>query len=126
VVISCRQEHRGPSFYRANEQFRSILRYNNSTSYAWRSPDVARLHGGRVQIILPVGQRGRPNPCHALKRVELQERLEAGGFDPAVLTHYRRQDPQGHGNTAVAISLGTPQMGTRPIDLLEALRPMAD
>ncbi|TBV18184.1 lytic murein transglycosylase, partial [Phytopseudomonas dryadis] len=70
--------HRGPAFLLLSN-FRSILRYNNSTSYALAIgllSDGLR-GGGTVQAAWPEGDRqlGRS------ERVELQERLSARGFD---------------------------------------------
>lgn len=70
--------HRGPAFLLFGN-FRSILRYNNSTSYALAIGLLSdALRGGNgVQGAWPEGDRqlGRS------ERVELQERLNARGFD---------------------------------------------
>jgi membrane-bound lytic murein transglycosylase B len=114
--------HRGPAFIVMNN-FRSILRYNNSTSYALAIGLMSqRLHGGG-QIIAswPTGDK----PLSRTERVELQERLEAGGFDPGGI------DGIIGANTRKAIrqlqlALGTPADGYPDHDLLEALRQWAN
>ncbi|OEC33268.1 membrane-bound lytic murein transglycosylase B [Pseudomonas cuatrocienegasensis] len=71
--------HRGPAFL-LQSNFRSILRYNNSTSYALAIGLLSdALRGGdSVQAAWPRDDRqlGRS------ERIELQERLAAKGFDP--------------------------------------------
>ncbi|WP_339490159.1 lytic murein transglycosylase [Pseudomonas sp. EL_65y_Pfl2_R95] len=71
--------HKGPAFLLMNN-FRSILRYNNSTSYALAIGLLSDgLRGGAgVQGSWPVGERqlGRH------ERIELQQLLEQNGFEP--------------------------------------------
>ncbi len=71
--------HRGPAFLLLNN-FRSILKYNNSTSYALAIGLLSDALDGNpgVQAAWPRGDRqlGRS------ERVELQERLAQNGFDP--------------------------------------------
>ncbi|MEX6503410.1 lytic murein transglycosylase [Pseudomonas zhanjiangensis] len=71
--------HRGPAFLLLNN-FRSILKYNNSTSYALAIGLLADgLRGGAgVKASWPRGERqlGRS------ERIELQERLARNGLEP--------------------------------------------
>lgn len=71
--------HQGPAFLLLNN-FRSILRYNNSTSYALAIGLLADnlLRPTPVQASWPRGERqlGRS------ERIELQERLALHGLDP--------------------------------------------
>lgn len=71
--------YRGPAFLVLNN-FRSILRYNNSTSYALAIGLLAeRMQGnGTIQASWPKGDQ----PLARSERLELQERLKAAGFDP--------------------------------------------
>ena len=71
--------HRGPAFLVLNN-FRSILRYNNSTSYALAIGLLSeRFQGeGRVQASWPTEDK----PLSRSERYELQERLQAAGFEP--------------------------------------------
>ncbi|UAW99177.1 lytic murein transglycosylase [Halopseudomonas nanhaiensis] len=71
--------HRGPAFLILNN-FRSILRYNNSTSYALAIGLLSeRLQGeGRVKASWPT----QDQPLSRSERYELQERLQAAGFEP--------------------------------------------
>ncbi len=110
--------HRGPAFLLFNN-FRSILRYNNSTSYALAIGLLSdSLRGGNaVQGSWPEGDRqlGRS------ERVELQERLNARGFDSG------HADGIIGANTRKAIRafqlhLGWPADGYPDFDLLEQLR----
>ena len=71
--------HKGPAFLLL-DNFRSILQYNNSTSYALAIGLLADnlLRPSEIQGQWPRGERqlGRS------ERVELQERLAQAGFDP--------------------------------------------
>ncbi|SDR84507.1 membrane-bound lytic murein transglycosylase B [Halopseudomonas xinjiangensis] len=71
--------YRGPAFLVLNN-FRSILRYNNSTSYALAIGLLSeRFQGkGRVQASWPTEDK----PLSRSERHELQERLQAAGFEP--------------------------------------------
>lgn len=71
--------YRGPAFLVLNN-FRSILRYNNSTSYALAIGLLSeRFQGeGRVQASWPTEDK----PLSRSERYELQERLQTAGFDP--------------------------------------------
>ncbi|PCC97632.1 lytic murein transglycosylase [Halopseudomonas pelagia] len=110
--------HRGPAFI-VMDNFRSILRYNNSTSYALAIGLMSqRLHGGgQISAGWPTGDK----PLSRSERLELQERLEAGGFEPGGI------DGIIGANTRKAIrrlqlSLGTPADGYPDHELLNALR----
>lgn len=71
--------HRGPAFLLL-DNFRSILKYNNSTSYALAIGLLANnfVRPTEVQASWPRGERqlGRS------ERIELQELLAVNGFDP--------------------------------------------
>ncbi|TCD22802.1 lytic murein transglycosylase [Pseudomonas sp. IC_126] len=71
--------HRGPAFL-ILDNFRSILRYNNSSSYALAIGLLSeRFDGaGMVRGSWPLGEQ----PLSRSERVELQERLVRQGFDP--------------------------------------------
>ena len=71
--------HRGPAFL-ILDNFRSILRYNNSSSYALAIGLLSeRFDGaGKVRGSWPLGEQ----PLSRSERVELQERLLKQGFDP--------------------------------------------
>ncbi|SDH49712.1 membrane-bound lytic murein transglycosylase B [Pseudomonas flavescens] len=110
--------HRGPAFLLLGN-FRSILRYNNSTSYALAIGLLSdSLRGGSgVQGAWPEGDRqlGRS------ERVELQERLNARGFDAG------HADGIIGANTRKAIRafqlhLGWPADGYPDSNLLDRLR----
>lgn len=114
--------HRGPAFI-VMDNFRSILRYNNSTSYALAIGLMSqRLHGGgQISASWPTGDK----PLSRSERLELQERLEAGGFEPGGI------DGIIGANTRKAIrrlqlSLGTPADGYPDHELLNALRQWAE
>ncbi|MDT4822297.1 Tn3 family transposase TnXax1 [compost metagenome] len=111
--------HRGPAFLVLNN-FRSILRYNNSTSYALAIgllADALRSGDSQLQGSWPRSDRqlGRS------ERVELQERLTQRGFDPGAA------DGIIGANTRKAIrgfqqQLGWPADGYPNAALLEQLR----
>lgn len=110
--------HRGPAFL-VLDNFRSILKYNNSTAYALAIGLLGeRFHGGgQVLASWPRGER----PLSRSERIELQERLVQRGFDPGV--------PDGiiGANTRRAVrasqqQLGWPADGYPSHRLLEQLR----
>ncbi|HDZ56699.1 MAG TPA: lytic murein transglycosylase [Pseudomonas xinjiangensis] len=110
--------HKGPAFLIMNN-FRSILRYNNSSSYALAIGLMSeRLQGaGEIQASWPTNDA----PLSRSERMELQERLEAGGFEPGGV------DGIIGANTRQAIrrlqqSLGLPADGYPTVELLKTLR----
>ena len=110
--------HRGPAFL-AQDNFRSVLRYNNSTSYALAVSLLAeRLQGGgQVNGRWPTEDR----PLSRSERIELQERLAALGFEPGAA------DSIIGANTRRAVreyqrALGWPADGYPTPQLLERLR----
>lgn len=110
--------YRGPAFL-ITGNFRSILRYNNSTSYALAIGLMSdRLQDKEdIQASWPRDDR----PLSRTERIELQERLDAGGFDPG------SADGIIGANTRKAIrrfqnTLGVPADGYPTYALLERLR----
>lgn len=110
--------HRGPAFL-VLDNFRSILRYNNSTSYALAIGLLSqRLQGeGKIQAAWPTGDK----PLARSERLELQARLQAAGFEPGGV------DGILGANTRQAIrrfqqSRGWPADGYATQELLKALR----
>lgn len=71
--------HRGPAFLVFNN-FRSILRYNNSTSYALAIALLSERLQGHGQIIAAWPTTDKP--LSRSERFELQELLEARGYEP--------------------------------------------
>ncbi|WP_217476184.1 lytic murein transglycosylase [Stutzerimonas stutzeri] len=73
--------YRGPAFL-VLDNFRAILRYNNSSSYALAIGLLSeRFDGaGRIRASWPQGEQ----PLSRSERLELQERLSNQGFDPGV------------------------------------------
>ena len=71
--------HRGPAFL-VLDNFRSILRYNNSSSYALAIGLLSERFddAGQIRASWPLGEQ----PLSRSERLELQERLAARGFDP--------------------------------------------
>ncbi|WP_181298026.1 lytic murein transglycosylase [Pseudomonas sp. Q2-TVG4-2] len=71
--------YRGPAFL-VLDNFRAILRYNNSSSYALAIGLLSeRFDGaGKVRASWPQGEQ----PLSRSERLELQERLSNQGFDP--------------------------------------------
>jgi len=71
--------YRGPAFL-VLDNFRAILRYNNSSSYALAIGLLSeRFDGaGKIQASWPQGEQ----PLSRSERLELQERLSNQGFDP--------------------------------------------
>ncbi|BAN46537.1 lytic murein transglycosylase [Metapseudomonas resinovorans] len=71
--------HRGPAFL-VLDNFRAILKYNNSSSYALAVSLLAERFNGGGELI---GSWPRDElPLSRSERVELQESLAAAGFDP--------------------------------------------
>jgi membrane-bound lytic murein transglycosylase B len=110
--------HRGPAFL-VLDNFRSILRYNNSSSYALAIGLLSeRFDGaGTIRGEWPLGEQ----PLSRSERVELQERLARQGFDPGA--------PDGiiGANTRIAVrgfqqKLGWPADGHPTQELLGRLR----
>lgn len=110
--------HRGPAFL-VLDNFRSILRYNNSSSYALAIGLLSeRFDGaGKIRGEWPLGEQ----PLSRSERVELQERLAGQGFDPGA--------PDGiiGANTRAAVrgfqqQLGWPADGHPTQELLGRLR----
>ena len=73
--------HRGPAFL-VLDNFRTILRYNNSSSYALAIGLLSErfVGAGQVRGSWPLGEQ----PLSRSERIELQERLLAMGFNPGV------------------------------------------
>ncbi|MCD1607634.1 lytic murein transglycosylase [Stutzerimonas kunmingensis] len=71
--------HRGPAFL-IMDNFRAILRYNNSSAYALAIGLLAENFQGKGDVAgsWPRGEQ----PLSRSERLELQERLVAQGFDP--------------------------------------------
>ncbi|GAB3374368.1 lytic murein transglycosylase [Azotobacter armeniacus] len=110
--------HRGPAFLVLGN-FRSILKYNNSTSYALAIGLLAERFQNRGQIVAawPHGD----TPLSRSERIELQNLLSGNGFDPG------SADGIIGANTRKAVrsfqqTLGWPADGYPTSELLEALR----
>ena len=110
--------HRGPAFL-VLDNFRAILRYNNSSSYALAIGLLSERFQGKGQVAgsWPIGEQ----PLSRSERMELQERLVGSGFDPGT--------PDGiiGANTRKAIrsfqqQLGWPADGHPTQELLGRLR----
>lgn len=110
--------YRGPAFL-VLDNFRAILKYNNSSSYALAVSLLGQRFDGSGQIAgrWPTDER----PLSRSERVELQESLAAAGFDPG--------SPDGiiGANTRKAIRgyqqrLGWPADGYPNQELLKRLR----
>lgn len=71
--------YRGPAFL-VLDNFRAILRYNNSSSYALAIGLLSErfIGAGKVRASWPQGEQ----PLSRSERLELQERLSNQGFDP--------------------------------------------
>lgn len=110
--------HLGPAFL-VEDNFRTILKYNNSTAYALAISLLGERFSGGGQVLAgwPRGER----PLSRSERIELQERLAQRGFDPGT--------PDGiiGANTRRAVRASQQQLGW-PADgypnhrLLEQLR----
>ena len=110
--------YRGPAFLVMNN-FRSILRYNNSTSYALAIGLLAERFQGRGQI-----QASWPtddDPLSRSERVELQEHLEAQGFEPGAVDGIIGANTR-QAIRRLQIALGWPADGYPDRQLLKALR----
>ncbi|EIK54367.1 membrane-bound lytic murein transglycosylase [Stutzerimonas stutzeri TS44] len=110
--------HRGPAFL-VLDNFRAILRYNNSSAYALAIGLLGERFQGSGQIVAdwPRGEQ----PLSRSERLELQERLDRQGFNPGT--------PDGiiGANTRKAIrgfqqQLGWPADGHPSQELLGRLR----
>lgn len=110
--------HRGPAFL-VMDNFRSILRYNNSTSYALAIGLLAkRMQGeGEITATWPTDDQ----PLSRSERLELQKRLQAVGFDPGgadgIIGANTRQALRNF-----QIALGLPADGYPSKPLLDKLR----
>jgi len=110
--------HRGPAFV-VLTNFRAILKYNNSSSYALAAGLLAERFQGRGQVL---GAWPRDDqPLSRTERIELQDRLAASGFDPGAA------DSIIGANTRKAIrafqqSLGWPADGYPTQELLQKLK----
>ena len=71
--------YRGPAFL-VLDNFRAILKYNNSTSYALAVGLLGdRLQGrGEIRAAWPLDEK----PLSRSQRIELQDRLSARGLNP--------------------------------------------
>lgn len=110
--------HRGPAFL-VLDNFRSVLKYNNSTSYALAIGLLAERFQNRGQIVA-AWPRG-DTPLSRSERIELQNLLASNGFDPG------SADGIIGANTRKALRsfqqrLGWPADGYPTSELLEALR----
>lgn len=110
--------HRGPAFLIMNN-FRSILRYNNSTSYALAISLLAeRLQGGgHIIASWPTDDE----PLSRSERVELQEQLEAQGYEPGAVDGIIGANTR-QAIRRLQIALGWPADGYPDRQLLKALR----
>ncbi|SDS59568.1 membrane-bound lytic murein transglycosylase B [Halopseudomonas litoralis] len=110
--------HRGPAFLIMNN-FRSILRYNNSTSYALAISLLAERFQGQGQIY--ANWPTEDKPLSRTERLELQERLETHGYEPGsvdgIIGANTRQAIR-----RLQIALGWPADGYPDQQLLKALR----
>lgn len=110
--------HRGPAFL-VLDNFRSVLKYNNSTSYALAIGLLAERFQNRGQIVA-AWPRG-DTPLSRSERIELQNLLAGNGFDPG------SADGIIGANTRKAVRsfqqrLGWPADGYPTSELLEILR----
>jgi membrane-bound lytic murein transglycosylase B len=110
--------HTGPAFLVRNN-FRSILRYNNSTSYALAIGLLAKRMQGEGDIIAtwPTGDK----PLTRGERLELQQRLQTVGFDPGIADGIIGANTR-QALRNVQIALGLPADGYASKALLEKLR----
>lgn len=110
--------YRGPAFLVMNN-FRSILRYNNSTSYALAIGLLAeRLQGrGQIHASWPTDDQ----PLSRSERMELQEQLQANGFEPGAVDGIIGANTR-QAIRQLQIALGWPADGYPDQQLLKALR----
>lgn len=110
--------YRGPAFLVMNN-FRSILRYNNSTSYALAIGLLSERLQGRGQIVAswPTGD----DPLSRSERVELQEQLQVHGFEPGAVDGIIGANTR-QAIRQLQIALGWPADGYADRQLLKALR----
>lgn len=110
--------YRGPAFL-VLDNFRSILRYNNSTSYGLAIALLSERMQGRGEIV--ASWPTDDEPLSRTERLELQQRLQAGGFDPGgvdgIIGANTRQALR-----SLQIALGLPADGYPSKPLLEKLR----
>ena len=110
--------HRGPAFL-VLSNFRAILKYNNSSSYALAIGLLSERFQGAGKVI---GEWPRDDlPLSRSERIELQERLSARGYEPGAA------DSIIGANTRKAIrgyqqSLGWPADGYPSQELIRQLR----
>lgn len=71
--------HRGPAFL-VLDNFRAILKYNNSSAYALAVGLLGERFDGGGQVLASWPRHERP--LSRSERIELQERLAQSGFDP--------------------------------------------
>lgn len=110
--------HRGPAFL-VLDNFRSVLKYNNSTSYALAIGLLSERFQNRGRI---VGEWPRDDrPLSRSERIELQELLASNGFDPGsadgIIGANTRQAVRGFQQT-----LGWPADGYPTHQLLQKLK----
>jgi len=110
--------HRGPAFL-VLDNFRAVLKYNNSTSYALAIGLLGERFESRGRIVA-VWPRG-DTPLSRSERIELQTLLASNGFDPG------GADGIIGANTRRAVrafqqTLGWPADGYPTSELLKALR----
>lgn len=110
--------HRGPAFL-VTENFRTIMDYNNATSYALAVAHLAdRLRGGEP---IAASWPRDDQPLSRDDRMELQRLLAARGYDPGGVDGVIGR------NTRAAIrsfqrEIGRPADGYPTVELLERLR----
>ena len=111
---------RGPAFL-VGANFRVILRYNNSTSYALAVGLLAQRLAGK-----PLVQAAWPRDLQALSHTQLlalQTTLNARGFDSGTPDGMMGPATQ-RGIRQYQISLGLPADGYPTLDLLQGLQPL--
>jgi len=110
--------YRGPAFL-VLDNFRSILRYNNSTSYGLAIALLSERMQGRGEIV--ASWPTDDEPLSRTERLELQQRLQAVGFDPGgvdgIIGDNTRQALRN-----LQFALGLPADGYPSKPLLEKLR----
>ena len=110
--------YRGPVFLVMNN-FRSILRYNNSTSYALAIGLLAERLQGRGQIV--ASWPTDDDPLSRSERIELQEQLQSHGFEPGSIDGIIGANTR-QAIRQLQITLGWPADGYPDRQLLKALR----